>query len=53
MTTGAVLKRIKDETSEPYDTKHRANLTKLKSVKKSDSTSLLKKLLKHFDDLVA
>lgn len=53
MTTGAVLKRIKDETAEPYDTKRRANLTKLKSIKKSDSTSLLKKLLKHFDDLVA
>ena len=52
MTTGAVLKRIQSETAEPYDTKYRANLTKLKSVKGSNQTNLLKKLLKHFDDLV-
>ena len=51
-TTGAVLDRIEKETSEPYDTKRRANLTKLKSVKQADSTNLLKKLLKHFDELV-
>ena len=53
LTTGAVLKRIQEETSEPYDAKRRNNLTKLKSIKKADSTNLLKKLLKHFDDLVA
>lgn len=52
MTTGAVLKRIEAETSEPYDKKRRENLTKLKAVKDTNQTSLLKKLLKHFDDLV-
>ena len=52
MTTGAVLKRIQDETAEPYDKKRRENLRKLNSVKSGDNTNLLKRLLKHFDDLV-
>jgi hypothetical protein len=52
MTTGAVLKRIESETAEPYDKKRRENLTKLKSVKEANQTNLLKKLIKHFDDLV-
>ena len=52
MTTGAVLKRIQDETVKPYDETRRANLTKLASVKGGKSTNLLKKLLAHFDDLV-
>ena len=47
MTTGAVLKRISDETAEPYDEKRRANLSKLKSVKESKSPNLLKMFLKH------
>ncbi len=52
MTTGAVLKRIQDETTKPYDDKRRENLAKLKSVKSTKSTNLLKKLLSHFDELV-
>jgi len=52
MTTGAVLKRIQDETAKPYDDKRRANIDKLKSVKSAKSTNLLKKLLAHFDELV-
>lgn len=52
MTTGAVLKRIQDETTKPYDDKRRANITKLKSVKDGKSVNLLKKLLAHFDELV-
>lgn len=53
MTTGAVLKRIQDETAEPYNEKRRANITKLKSAKSNNkSESLLKKLLSHFDELV-
>ena len=52
MTTDAVLKRINSETSEPYDKKRRENLDKLKSVKQKQPTNLLKRLLKHFDDLV-
>ena len=52
MTTGAVLKRIQNETAEPYEKKYRENLTKLKSVKSANQTNLLKKLIKHFDDLV-
>ena len=53
MTTGAVLKRIRDEAAEPYDDKKRANLLKLKSVhSEKASKNLLKKLLAHFDELV-
>ena len=52
MTTGAVLKRIQDETAEPYNEKRRANMTKLKSVSSAKSVNLLKKLLSHFDELV-
>lgn len=52
MTTGAVLKRIRDEASAPYDEKRRANLSKLKSVKSNKPINLLKKLLSHFDELV-
>ena len=52
MTTGAVLKRIQDETVKPYDDKRRANLMKLKSVKSEKPTNLLKRLLSHFDELV-
>lgn len=52
MTTGAVLERIQNEVAEPYDKKRRKNLTRLKSVKGSGQTNLLKKLMKHFDDLV-
>ena len=52
MTTGAVLKRIKDETGAQYDKKRRENLAKLKSVKDANQSNLLKKLIKHFDDLV-
>lgn len=52
MTTGAVLKRIQDETAEPYNEKRRANMTKLKAVNSAKSTNLLKKLLSRFDELV-
>ena len=52
MTTGAVLERIKSETAKPYDEKLRSNLEKLKSVKSQKPTNLLKKFLKHFDELV-
>ena len=52
MTTGAVLERIKSETEKPYDEKRLANLTKLKAIKSKNPTNLLKKFLKHFDELV-
>lgn len=52
MTTGAVLERIKSETEKPYDEKQRTNLAKLQSIKSKKPTNLLKKFLKHFDDLV-
>ena len=52
MTTGAVLKRISDETAKPYDDKRRENLTKLASVKNPKTKNLLKKLLSRFDELV-
>lgn len=52
MTTGAVLDRIKSETSEPYDQKQRESMNKLKSAKNTKTPNLLKMFLKHFDDLV-
>ena len=52
MTTGAVLKRIQDETAEPYNEKQRTNINKLKAIKTEKPTNLLKKLLAHFDELV-
>lgn len=52
MTTSAVLKRIQDETAEPYDERRRANLAKLKSVSGAKSANLLKKLLARFDKII-
>lgn len=52
MTTGAVLKRISEETAEPYAEKRRANISKLKAIKSDKPVNLLKKLLSHFDELV-
>ncbi len=52
MTTGAVLKRIQDETATPYDAKRRENMSKLKAVSSTKQINLLKKLLTRFDDLV-
>ena len=51
ITEGAVLKRIKAETEEPYEEKRRTNLDKLKSIKTS-RPNLLKTLISRFDDLV-
>ncbi len=51
ISEGAVLRRLKSETSAPYDEKKRSNLMKLKNtnVKKPN---LLKSLLSRLDDLV-
>ncbi len=51
VTQNAVLKRIKEETVEPYDEKRRQNITKLKKVK-TEKPNLLKTLLNRFDDLL-
>lgn len=51
MTEGAVLKRLKAETAEPYEEKRRTNMSKLKSIK-AEKPNLLKTLLSRFDDLV-
>lgn len=51
MTEGAVLKRLKAETEEPYNTKRRANMEKLKSIK-AKKPNLLKTLVSRFDDLI-
>lgn len=51
MTEGAVLKRLKSETAEPYEEKRRTNMSKLKSIK-AEKPNLLKTLLSRFDDLV-
>lgn len=51
MTEGAVLKRLKEETSEPYEEKRRTNTEKLKKVKTS-KPNLLQSFLDKFEDLI-
>ncbi len=51
MTAGAVLKRLKSETEEPYNEKRRTNIEKLKSIKTS-KPNLVKNLLSRFDDFM-
>lgn len=51
VTEGAVLKRLKSETEEPYNDKRRANIEKLKKIK-ADKPNLLKTLLGRFDELM-
>lgn len=51
ITEGAVLKRLKSETTAPYEEKRRQNLTKLKQTR-AKKTNLLKSLLERFDNLV-
>lgn len=50
-SSGAVLKRLRDETAQPYDDKKAENLEKLKNVK-TKKTNLLKTLLSRFDNIV-
>lgn len=51
MTEGAVLKRLKSETEEPYEEKKKNNLEKLKKVK-AKKNNILTSLLERFDDLL-
>lgn len=51
MTEGAVLKRLKEETSEPYEEKRRNNTEKLKKVK-TTKPNLLQSFLDKFEDLI-
>lgn len=51
VTEGAVLKRLKDETSQPYNDKRRANLEKLQKIKVK-KPNLLKTVLSRFDELM-
>jgi len=50
VTAGAVLKRLRDETSEPYQDKKKTNLEKLKNTQ-TKKPNLLKKLLSRLDDI--
>ena len=50
-TAGAVLRRMRDETSQSFDDKKRDNLEKLKNIK-TNKPNLLKKLLSRVDDIV-
>lgn len=52
VTEGAVLKRLKSETEEPYNDKRRTNMEKLKKVR-ANKPNLLKTLLGRFDELMA
>lgn len=51
MTTGAVLKRLKSETEEPYNEKRRNNVEKLKKTQVK-RPNLLQSFLDKFDDLL-
>lgn len=51
-TEEAVLKRIREETEEPYTAKRKANLEKLKQTKVK-KTNLLKKFLDRFESGIA
>lgn len=51
MTEAAVLQRLRSETEEPYDTKRRSNLEKLKQTH-AKKPNLIKTLLSRFDEMV-
>lgn len=51
MTEEAVLKRLRDETEEPYNDKRRSNLEKLKQAH-AKKPNIVKSLLSRFDELV-
>lgn len=53
MTEEAVLKRIRDETEEPYNEKKITNLEKLSQIKSSKKGGLLKSLISQFESLVS
>ncbi|MBR4507358.1 MAG: hypothetical protein IKP24_02380 [Alphaproteobacteria bacterium] len=49
--TGAVLRRMRDETAQSFEDKKKDNLEKLKNIK-TNKPNLLKKLLSRVDDIV-
>lgn len=51
ITEGAVLKRLKSETEQPYNEKLKSNIEKLKKTK-AKRPNLLKTWLARFDDIV-
>ncbi len=51
MSTGAVLRRLKSETEQPYNEKRKSNLEKLNQVR-ATRPNLLQSLLDKFEDLV-
>lgn len=51
MIEGAVLKRLKQEVEEPYETKRRTNKEKLKKIKVT-KPNILQSILDKFDDLL-
>ena len=51
MTEGAVLKRLQSDTEQPYDSKRRTNLEKLKNIK-TNRPNILKTLLGRFEELM-
>lgn len=50
-STGAVLRRLKSETAQPYDQRRKSNLEKLKQTR-AQRPNLLQTLLNRFDDLL-
>jgi hypothetical protein len=50
LSENAVLKRLRDETAEPYDTKYKNNLEKIRNTK-SKKTNLVKTWLSRIDKI--
>lgn len=51
VTEGAVLRRLKSETEQPYNEKRRNNMEKLKGIR-ATKPNILKKILARFDELM-
>jgi len=52
MTEEAVLKRLREETEDPFDQKKKSNLDKLSRVRNPKKKNLLKSLLSKFDRIM-
>lgn len=51
MTEEAVLKRLREETEQPYNEKRRTNMEKMKKIK-AKKPNLLKSVLSRFDEIM-
>ncbi|MDR1206883.1 MAG: hypothetical protein LBK26_00505 [Rickettsiales bacterium] len=52
MTEEAVLRRMRDETEEPFNDKKRSNMDKLSKLRKLKKTNLLKSIISNFEKIM-